>query len=80
MEKQSQEANENSVDDTSQKEGHGKLDLEPEKIRAMGKLEPIMYFRLGALADEIDMTFVIFHETLSYGVEEIAEVTSHNFW
>jgi hypothetical protein len=52
-ENQSQQANKNSVDTTSQKDRHGRSYLMAEGIRAKGKFESIMNFYLDALADKL---------------------------
>lgn len=53
-------------------------DLKTEKIGAKGEFESIMSSYLGALADKLDVAFIVICEALSHGVEEIAEVTSHD--
>lgn len=39
-----------------------------------------MNFHLGALTDKLDVALVVYNETSIHGVEELAKVTSHDFW
>jgi len=54
--------------------------LTTEEVRAIGKFGSIMNFYLGALTDRPDVTPVVYNEASIHGVEELAEVTSHDFW
>jgi len=51
-----------------------------EETRAMGKLKTIINCHLGALADKPDVAPVVYNEASIHGVEELAEVTSHDLW